>query len=139
MTLSKTTMASYRKICEAIKNSKSKYVTAESLALEVGLFPEKISDLVSIFDPLASIDFSFDLRKILSALDLFANGGRSEKKAKTQPKNKTPYELLNDFVYEKMTFSGVLDKSVILTDKDLRQIRVLAMNEIKARKAASKK
>jgi hypothetical protein len=45
-----------------------------------------------------------------------------------------PYENFSDFVYQKMTMAGIVDKSLQLSDKDLKMAKKLIVNELKSRK-----
>jgi hypothetical protein len=131
-----------KKIITAIKSSKAKFVTAERLSNEMGIIPEKILDICTHFNPLVKIDFTFDLRELLDDMEQYVNKLRSKKKS-VKKKNVTKkkiqaYENVVDFIYEKMTFGGIVDKTIILTDFDLRTIRRLAKNELDQRKSGKK-
>jgi hypothetical protein len=45
-----------------------------------------------------------------------------------------PYDNFSEFVYQKMTMAGIVDKSVQLSDKDLKIAKKLILNELKNRK-----
>jgi len=53
-------------------------------------------------------------------------------------KETAPYNSVVDFIYEKMTFGGIVDKTLVLKDGDLRMIKRLANDELKARRLQNK-
>ena len=44
------------------------------------------------------------------------------------------YNSINDFVYQKMTYGGMLNKEAYLTDKDLKILKKLIQDEQEKRK-----
>ena len=63
-----------------------------------------------------------------------------DKKAPTAPKvvakkkDVVPYESVSDFVYKKMTFAGMVDRNLVLNEKDLRILKRLVNDELAALK-----
>jgi hypothetical protein len=45
-----------------------------------------------------------------------------------------PYVNFSDFIYQKMTMGGIVDKSMQLSEKDLKIAKKLIINELKSRK-----
>ena len=129
------------KIATGLKVNRQKYVTADSLSSEIGILPERIQDICASFYPLVTIDFSFNLKDLLPEIEkvLQAKEKRIVKKTATIKKDVSNYQRLIDFVYDKMTFQGMLDKSIILEDRDLREIRTIASDELKLRRSLKKK
>ena len=129
------------KIATGLKVNRQKYVTADSLSSEIGILPERIQDICASFNPLVTIDFSFNLKDLLPEIEkvLQAKEKRIVKKTATIKKDVSNYQRLIDFVYDKMTFQGMLDKSIILEDRDLREIRTIASDELKLRRSLKKK
>ncbi len=64
---------------------------------------------------------------------------RTVKKTIAIKKDVGSYQRLIDFVYDKMTFDGMLDKSIVLNDRDLREIKAIASEELRVRRALKKK
>ena len=129
-------------IFDVISKSKLKYLTAEMVSLELGIYPDKISETCAYFNPLATIDYSFDLKSLQDQIETYIKENEKKpSKPKTKPVEKKilPYESVTDFVYQKMTFSGLVDQSAHLSDADLRLLRKLISEELKNRKLASKK
>lgn len=129
------------KIATGLKVNRQKYVTADSLSSEIGILPERIQDICASFNPLVTIDFSFNLKDLLPEIEkvLQAKEKRIIKKTIAIKKDVSNYQRLIDFVYDKMTFQGMLDKSIILEDRDLREIRTIASDELKLRRSLKKK
>ena len=44
------------------------------------------------------------------------------------------YESVSDFVYKKMTFAGMVDRNLVLNEKDLRVLKRLVNDELAALK-----
>ncbi len=138
----KGNVTSLRKIHATIKSTKAKYLTADILSRAIGLLPEKISEICAHFDPLAMIDYTFDLKPLLPAIEAYLAELDKEKpvrKRNITKKELSPYQSVVEFIYEKMTFGGIVDKSVVLSDVDLRTIRRLATDELKNRHPKTKK
>jgi hypothetical protein len=88
------------------------------------------------------MDYSFDLKELLPDLEAYlkASGkGAYEKKSGELAKKPLPYNNVVEFVYDKMTFDGIVDKSQVLSDPDLRMIKRIALEELRQRRLARKK
>lgn len=126
------------KILRALEKSKRKYLTLEDLSRIVGLYPDQLGEYFSYFDPLASLDPSFNCRSAQGALTEYVNG--LEAKPKKQrivvgKKMAAEYTSINDFVYKKMTGAGgLVDPSASLNDIDLKILNRLVKEEIESRK-----
>ena len=65
---------------------------------------------------------------------------QEEKKAPAAPKvvakrkEVDEYESVSDFVYKKMTFAGMVDRNLVLHEKDLRILKRLVNDELAALK-----
>lgn len=139
--MNKNDLQTLEKIHQALSTHKSKYVTAESLSREIGVLPEKIQELCATFNPLVTIDFSFNLKELVQDIEkhLLTKVKRTVKKTIAIKKDVGSYQRLIDFVYDKMTFDGMLDKSIVLNDRDLREIKAIASEELRVRRALKKK
>ncbi len=137
-------IAKLKKILTAIKHAKTKVVTSETLSREVGLYPEAINELLSFFDPLVTMDFSYDLKSLVEPMETWI----SSEEAKKEKKPATPrlskktleqFESINEFIYAKLTIGGIVDKTVQLSDLDLRALKRLVNDEQAKRKVLKAK
>ena len=55
-------------------------------------------------------------------------------KVVAKKKDVVPYESVSDFVYKKMTFAGMVDRNLVLNEKDLRILKRLVNDELAALK-----
>ncbi|MFA5442718.1 MAG: hypothetical protein WCX85_02130 [Bacilli bacterium] len=140
------TLTNVRKYISAIKKSPRKYLTSEHLSKELGLFPDIINRTLSYFDPLVNMDFTFDIRILLPAMEEYVLKLSEEKKKTRQPriavtkKEVSEFESINDFVLKKYVFesSGLFNRTAELSDADLRVLKKLVnleQNERKSKKA----
>ncbi len=140
------TLTNVRKYISAIKKSPRKYLTSEHLSKELGLFPDIINQTLSYFDPLVNMDFTFDIRILLPAMEEYVLKLSEEKKKTRQPriavtkKEVSEFESINDFVLKKYVFesSGLFNRTAELSDADLRVLKKLVnleQNERKSKKA----
>jgi len=130
-----------KKIAHGLRNTKAKFSTADMLANEIGIMPEKIQEACAEYNPLVKIDFGFDLKGMLPLID----ARLSELAAQAKPARKlitkkkiAPYNSVVEFIYDRMTFGGIVDKTLTLKDDELRMIRRLAGDELKSRRAQTK-
>ncbi len=133
----KATKQHIKKIYQALLTSKLKYLTAEMLAQHIGIYPELILDASAIFNPLISMDPTFNMLELLPQFKQYVDTLSTTKK----PANKLPqkkdlqtYASFVAFIYEKMTLAGIVDKAIVLSDADLKLAKKLIQNELKARK-----
>ena len=127
-----------KKYLSNIKNYKKKYLTSEQLSKHIGIYPEIISSELSYFEPMLAMDPSFNLKELLPQIEEYIASIESSKEkikhfeAKKESKN---YNGVTDFVYKKMTVvGGLVDKSIILSDDDLKVLRKLVNEELQSRK-----
>lgn len=139
--MKKPSITLLQKIQEALESSKSKFVTADMLSQQIGIVPEKIQEACSFFNPLVTIDFTFDLKEILKEITDYVSATSKPATRKVTPsKTKVlPYQTVLDFIYDKMTYEGIVDKSSSLSDTELRLLKRIANEELKARREAKKK
>lgn len=141
-TNSKMDKATAKKYLKALQTCPIKYVTSETLAHELGIYPDVINAELSYFDPLLKLDLNYDLRELLPALEAYLAveaparpvKKSSSRKRKTPVRRKKaasdlPYASLVDFIYARMTFDGFLNRSFTLRDEDLKLIRKLVALE----------
>ena len=128
-----------KKYLNAMTKNKVKYMTCERLSRIVGVYPEVIAEALSYFDPLLNMDPSYDLLVLIPQIKEYIQE-EEEKKASSAPKimakkkDISEYESVSDFVYKKMTFAGMVDRNLVLNEKDLRILKRLVNDELAALK-----
>ncbi len=128
-----------KKYLSAMNRIKAKYVTAERLSRVVGVYPDVICETLSYFEPLLMMDTEYNLLQLIPAIKKYITD-LEEKKTQPQQvefvskKTIDGYESVVDFIYQKMSVGGIIDRGAYLTDKDLRIIKRLATEELKKRK-----
>ena len=124
-----------KKYLSAMTKNKVKYMTCERLSRIVGVYPEVIAEALSYFDPLLNMDPSYDLLVLIPQIKEYIQE-EEEKKASNAPKvmakkkDINEYESVSDFVYKKMTFAGMVDRNLVLNEKDLRILKRLVNDEL---------
>lgn len=137
--MNKTTAKKY---LSAINGSKRKHLTCEALSLHVGIYPEVIAKDLSEFEPMLAMDPSFNLRELVPALQAFIEEQSKEKKEPRIAVKKaeiSQYKSVADFVYNKMTIGGLVDRNIPLKEKDLKLLRHLVNQELDELKGDKKK
>ncbi len=122
------------------KLPKAKYITAERLSRIVGIYPEVISENFSYFDPMTKMDYEYNLLELVPAVKKFIEDKETKRAPVPKPvavkKNELDeYNSYFDFIYKKLTYGGMIDRSVELSDKDLKILRKLINEELANRKA----
>lgn len=121
------------------KLPKAKYITAERLSRIIGIYPEVINENLSYFDPMIMMDYEYNLLELVPAVKKFIE----DKEAKRAPTPKPvvvkkdeidAYDNYFDFIYKKLTYGGMIDRSVELSDKDLKILKKLIVEELARRK-----
>ena len=133
------TKTTAKKYLSAINGSKRKHLTCEALSLHMGIYPEIIASELSEFEPMLAMDPSFNLRELVPALEEFIEEQSKEKKEPriAVKKNEiSQYKSVADFVYNKMTIGGLVDRNIPLDEKDLKVLRHLVNQELEALKGA---
>ena len=136
------TKTNAKKYLSAIKNSKIRNLTCESLSRSFGKYPEVIAEDLSIFEPMLMMDMSsYDLRDLIEPLEKFIEAQEvskpKEKKVVVRANELKEYKSVADFVYKKMTINGLVSKNTTLKEEDLKVLKKLVEREIS--KAKSKK
>ena len=121
------------------KLPKAKYITSERLSRIIGIYPEVINETLSYFDPMIMMDYEFNLLELVPAVKKYIE----EKEAKRAPTPKPvvvkrdevdAYDNYFDFIYKKLTYGGMLNRDVNLSDKDLKILKRLINEELANRK-----
>ena len=128
-----------KKYLNAMSKNKVRYMTCERLSTLVGVYPEVIAENLSYFDPMLNMDPSYDLLVLIPQIKEYIKQ-EEEKKAPSAPKvvatrkDIVEYESVSDFVYKKMTYAGMVDRNLVLQEKDLRILKRLVNDELAALK-----
>ena len=126
-----------KKYLKAIKACKQKHVTCDLLSKEVGIYPDIIANDLSFFNPIIPMDSDFELREIYEPLKQFVEEHDQVRKVprKLSALAKTKYKSVNDFVFQKFVVGGgLIDRNIILSDEDLKELKRVVSNDIKLRK-----
>ena len=124
-----------KKYLSAMTKKKVKYMTTERLAHIIGVYPDVIAETLSFFEPMLKMDPSYDLLVLIPQIKEYIQN-EEDKKSTNAPKvvatkkDVVEYESVNDFVYKKMTFAGMVDRNVQLNEKDLRILKRLVNDEL---------
>ncbi len=123
------------KIQQALSATAQKYVTAEMLSQSIGIYPDVINEALSMFNPVVTLDVTYNLLDLLPELNQYLGNSKSVTVKRNRPVTKPlPYTSFAEFVYQKMTIAGIVDKNIQLADKDLKLAKKLIQNELKSRK-----
>lgn len=132
-------ISTLKKYLVAMNKSKAKYMTCEKLSKIIGIYPEIIAEQLSYFEPTLTMDPDFNLLELIPQMKAYIIEVEEKKTPVVRhdvvtKKNVDEYESINDFIYRKMSVGGIIDKSAILTDKDLKILKRLINEEQQKRK-----
>ena len=130
--------ATLKKYVLALKKMKRKYVSSELLSKEVGIYPEVINETISFFDPMVTLDYQYNLMDLLPQMEEYL-GDSGVSRTKTTSKQKAVEPRVNqislsDYIYQKLTIGGFLDRNRVFTDAELKEMKRLIIEEQKSRK-----
>lgn len=138
--MNKTTAKKY---LSAIEGSKKKYLTCDGLSRVVGIYPEVIAEQLSYFEPMLAMDPSYDLKDLIPAIEKYIEeeDAKKEKKEliKVSKKDLVKYKSVIDFLYKKLTYNGLIDRTAVLSEADLKTLKKLVQNELDELKSKGKK
>lgn len=126
-----------KKYLKAMKANKTKYLTCEILAKDIGIYPDIIANTLSCFDPLITMDMTYDLRNIQHQLNEFVKEKEANRHVSRKPTKlvETKYKSVNDFVFNKYVVAGgLMDRSIELNAEDLKELKKVVTNELKLKK-----
>ena len=129
-----------KKYLNAIIKLNKKYVTTERLSKVVGVYPDVITDTLCYFEPTLAMDYEYNLMELVPTLKQYVidkeeNRTLTPKVDVVRKKDLKEYESINDFIYKKMTsVGGLLDRNIVLSDRDLRELKKLISEEQANRK-----
>ena len=132
-------VSTVKKYLVALTKVKKKYVTSESLSLTVGVYPEVINETLSYFNPMVNMDYKFNLLELVPEMKDWINKKEEAKKPAVPNQNVkkgdvNAFNSVSDFIYRKMTYNGIVDKNAYLSDKDLKLLKRIIVEEQKRRK-----
>ena len=121
------------------KYPKAKYFTCERLANIIGIYPDVISDTLSFFDPMIKMDYDYNVLELVPKMKKFIEEKETKKAPVPKPVavKKDEVEIFDsylDFIHKKLTIGGMLNWSVELSDKDLKILKRLIVEELAKRK-----
>lgn len=129
------TRSVYQKIYQTLSSTSQKYVTSEMLAQSIGIYPDVINEALSLFNPVVTLDMTFNVLELVPDLQRYLGASHALTTRRQKPSVKPlPYQSFADFVYEKMTIAGIVDKNIQLSDKELKLAKKLIQLELKSRK-----
>ena len=76
-----------KKYLTAMSKTKAKYVTSERLSKIIGQYPEVISENLSYFNPMITMDPSYNLLELIPQIKSFINDIEDKKAPKQNPLN----------------------------------------------------
>lgn len=137
--MKKPVVTTIKKYLACMNKMKAKYITSERLSKVLGVYPEVINEVLSYFEPMLVMDYSYNLLDLKPVLEQYVSDDENKRTPITTGKVATTkiisqYSSISDFVYQKMTIGGMLDKNAYLSDIDLRTLKRLVSEEQAKRK-----
>lgn len=134
--MNKTTAKKY---LSAINATRGKYLTSEALSRSMGIYPEVIDENLSFFEPIIMMDPSYNIRDLVPAIEEYI--AKLEEKATVKKERITikkevvqQYDSIADFIYQKLTIGGLVDRSIKLSTVDLKILKKIIAEELKKRR-----
>ena len=127
-----------KKYLSAIRSSNKKCLTSEQLSRVIGIYPEVINEQLSTFEPMLAMDPSFNLKDLVPTIEEYIEKEEASKvkKSKFEAKKKaSKYKGVSDFVYQKLTVSGLVNRNAQLSVEDLKVLRKLVNEELEAKRS----
>ena len=132
-------LTTLKKYLSVMNKSKKKYITADYLSNQVGVYPEIIVENLEYFEPMLAMDPEYNLLDLRDDIQKYIDN-KETKKPLIDPNivvKKTAlegYESVTDFIYQKLSIGGIIDKGKELSEKDLRILKKLITEELNKRK-----
>lgn len=132
-------LTTLKKYLSVMNKSKKKYITADYLSNQVGVYPEVIVENLEYFEPMLAMDPEYNLLDLRDDIQKYIDS-KETKKPLIDPNivvKKTAlegYESVTDFIYQKLSIGGIIDKGKELSEKDLRILKKLITEELNKRK-----
>lgn len=126
-----------KKYLTAIKSIDKKCLTSEQLSRHMGIYPEIINEQLASFEPMLAMDPSYNLKDLIPLIEEYIASieAKAVKKPKVEVKKVADqYKGVSDFVYQKMTIAGLVDRYATLSVEDLKVLRKLVNEELDQQK-----
>jgi NADH/NAD ratio-sensing transcriptional regulator Rex len=130
-------MTLLKRIIQQLKKTNQKYVTVDDLSQQLGIYPDKIAEVISFFNPLILMDLTSNLKDHLEQMETFLNSKvapKEIKKTKISRIDIKAYKSIIDFIYQHMTIDGIIDKTNHLSIAELKAMKKLITEELKSKK-----
>lgn len=133
-----------KKYVSEIKSAKAKHLTSDALSRHMGIYPEIIREQLSYFDPIITMDMDVNIRDLLPAIEQYIveEENKAEKKNRViiTKKEVNKYPSIGEFVYEKFSINGLVNRHTELSEVDLKLLKKLVEEELaKTAKKTKKK
>ncbi len=127
-----------KKYINAINKDKRKVLSLDAFSKVVGVYPDALAEQLSFFDPMLAMSVDYNVRDILPMMEKYVLEEESKKEKTVRrvvsKKDLLPYSSIQEFIYDRLTFDGIVDKSAELSDKDLKILKKLINEELGKRK-----
>lgn len=123
-----------RKYLSIIKNTRGKNLSSEALARQMGIYPDVIREELSFFEPMITMDMEFNFRDLVPLIEQYIENEElnSPKKERVviRKSELNQYSSVSDFLYQKLTIGGLVDKNKQLSELDLKTLKKLVNDEL---------
>lgn len=132
-----------KKYLSAIKNAKGKHLTGEVLARHMGIYPDVIREELSFFEPMITMDMDYNFRDLVPSIEEYIlveeQKGQKKERVVIRKTELNQYSSVSDFLYQKLTIGGLVDKNKQLSEIDLKTLKKLVNEELSKIEKKSKK
>lgn len=123
----------FQRYLTAMTQWKKNAMWVQDLSSASGIFEDVIQDDLSQFDPLIRLFPDYDVKGLLPILETKLTS--VTKKTKSRVKKPLRYESVSEFVSAEMTIpGGLVDRSVQLNEKQLKELRKIINYQLKSQK-----
>ncbi len=134
MSLQKMNKTRARKYLNAIKNTRGKNLSSEALARHMGIYPDVIRKELSFFEPMITMDMEFNFRDLVSLIEQYIENEElnnpKKERVVIRKSELNQYNSVSDFLYQKLTIGGLVDKNKQLSELDLKTLKKLVNDEL---------
>lgn len=132
-----------KKYLSFIKNTNKRCLTCDQLSRHIGIYPEIIAEQLSFFEPMLAMDPDYDLKDLIPLIENYISSLETKKHKSSDisvvKKTTSKYKDVNDFIYQKMTIGGFIDRSIKLNETDLKILRKLINSQLDEYKKPKRK
>lgn len=132
-----------KKYLSFIKNTNKRCLTCDQLSRHIGIYPEIIAEQLSYFEPMLAMDPDYDLKELIPLIENYISSLETKKHKNSDyniaKKTTCKYKDVNDFIYQKMTIGGFVDRSIKLNEVDLKILRKLVNSQLDEYKKPKRK